>query len=76
MEEDGACASSCSASLLLCIIADMRKRQDGDYSSIYDLAKALMTVQRAFGTIPRIIGKGDSAQVRLARLRSLRSTHG
>ncbi|KPV76525.1 uncharacterized protein RHOBADRAFT_35168 [Rhodotorula graminis WP1] len=35
---------------------------DGDHSCIYDMAKALMTVQRAFGTIPRIIGKGDSAQ--------------
>lgn len=37
--------------------------QDGDFSPVYDLAKALMTVQRAFGTIPRIIGKGESAQV-------------
>ncbi|GAA5919703.1 hypothetical protein JCM1841_000755 [Sporobolomyces salmonicolor] len=40
---------------------------DGDFSPVYDMAKALMTVQRAFGTIPRIIGKGDSAR-RLADL--------
>ncbi|GAA5873302.1 hypothetical protein JCM1840_000022 [Sporobolomyces johnsonii] len=45
---------------------------DGDFSPVYDMAKALMTVQRAFGTIPRIIGKGDSAR-RLADL--LRRLH-
>ncbi|TNY17677.1 putative ATP binding protein [Rhodotorula diobovata] len=45
---------------------------DGDYSSIYDLAKALMTVQRAFGTIPRIIGKGDSAQRLVELLKRMR----
>lgn len=39
--------------------------QDGDTSAIYDLAKSIMTLQRAFGPIPRIIGKGDSARVRL-----------
>ena len=41
-----------------------RIERDGDYSQIYDMAKALMTIQRAFGLIPRIIGKGDSAKVR------------
>lgn len=40
--------------------------QDGDTSAIFDLAKAIMTIQRAFGPIPRFIGKGDSARVRLA----------
>ncbi|TKA57381.1 hypothetical protein B0A53_00610 [Rhodotorula sp. CCFEE 5036] len=35
---------------------------DGDPSAIYDLAKSIMTLQRAFGPIPRIIGKGDSAR--------------
>ncbi|KAM0747571.1 putative ATP binding protein [Meredithblackwellia eburnea MCA 4105] len=40
---------------------------DGDYTPVYDMAKSLMTVQRAFGLIPRIVGKGDNAQ-RLAQL--------
>ncbi|GAA6063869.1 hypothetical protein JCM10212_003605 [Sporobolomyces blumeae] len=35
---------------------------DGDVEPIHDMAKALMTLQRAFGPIPRIIGKGDSAR--------------
>ncbi|KAI5479038.1 ATP binding protein [Pseudohyphozyma bogoriensis] len=35
---------------------------EGDYSPVYDMGKALMTLQRAFGIIPRIIGKGDSAK--------------
>lgn len=30
---------------------------------MYDMAKAVMTIQRAFGLIPRIIGKGDAARV-------------
>lgn len=37
--------------------------QDNDPEPIYDLAKALMTLQRAFGTIPRIIGKGSASRV-------------
>ncbi|GAA6049807.1 hypothetical protein JCM3770_002171 [Rhodotorula araucariae] len=45
---------------------------DGDYSSVFDMAKALMTMQRAFGTIPRIIGKGDSAQRLVELLRRMR----
>ncbi|GAA5892892.1 hypothetical protein JCM8208_004118 [Rhodotorula glutinis] len=45
---------------------------DGDYSCTYDMAKALMTVQRAFGTIPRIIGKGDSAQRLMELLKRMR----
>ncbi|GAA5998387.1 tethering complex ATP-binding subunit VPS33 [Rhodotorula paludigena] len=49
-----------------------RTELDGDFSPVYDLAKALMTVQRAFGTIPRIIGKGESAQRLLDLLKRLR----
>lgn len=37
--------------------------QDGDSSPVYDMAKGLMTIQRAYGIIPRIIGKGNSAKV-------------
>ena len=37
--------------------------QDGDYGPIYDMGKALITFQRAFGLIPRIVGKGDAAHV-------------
>ena len=40
---------------------------DHDYSSVFDMARALMTVQRAYGLIPRIVGKGDAAR-RLADL--------
>jgi hypothetical protein len=35
---------------------------------VYDMGKALMTIQRAFGLIPRIIGKGDQAKVRILPL--------
>ncbi|GAA5905682.1 tethering complex ATP-binding subunit VPS33 [Sporobolomyces salmoneus] len=35
---------------------------DNDPEPIFDLAKALMTLQRAFGTIPRIIGKGSASR--------------
>ncbi|ORY82401.1 putative ATP binding protein [Leucosporidium creatinivorum] len=35
---------------------------EGDYAPVYDMGKALMTIQRAFGLIPRIIGKGDQAK--------------
>ncbi|GAA6013482.1 hypothetical protein JCM8202_000701 [Rhodotorula sphaerocarpa] len=35
---------------------------DGDTSAIYDLARCIMTLQRAFGPMPRLIGKGDSAK--------------
>ncbi|GAA5979504.1 hypothetical protein JCM11641_005416 [Rhodosporidiobolus odoratus] len=45
---------------------------DGDYSPVYDMARALMTVQRAFGTIPRIIGKGDSAKRLVDLLQQMR----
>ncbi|GAA6000399.1 hypothetical protein JCM10207_007996 [Rhodosporidiobolus poonsookiae] len=45
---------------------------DGDTSPVYDMARALMTVQRAFGTIPRIIGKGDSAKRLVDLLKQMR----
>ena len=35
------------------------------------MAKALMTLQRAFGTIPRLIGKGTSSRVRFSLFHSL-----
>lgn len=36
--------------------------QDNDLGDVYDMAKALMTVQRAFGSIPRFVGKGAGAE--------------
>lgn len=39
--------------------------QDGDETAVYDSAQALITFQKLFGLFPRIIGKGDSAGVRL-----------
>ncbi|KAF0461713.1 Sec1-like protein [Gigaspora margarita] len=35
---------------------------DGDYTSIYYVARALMKLQTSFGLFPRIIGKGDCAK--------------
>ncbi|GBB83477.1 hypothetical protein RclHR1_01020018 [Rhizophagus clarus] len=35
---------------------------DGDYTSIYYAARALMKLQAKFGLIPRVIGKGDCAK--------------
>ncbi|CAB4421246.1 unnamed protein product [Rhizophagus irregularis] len=35
---------------------------DGDYTSIYYAARALMKLQTKFGLIPRVIGKGDCAK--------------
>lgn len=40
------------------------EKKDNDPEPVYDLAKALMTLQRAFGTIPRIIGKGSASRVK------------
>lgn len=36
---------------------------DSNYDSIYEMARGLLTLQRAFGVIPRLIGKGDAARV-------------
>ena len=38
--------------------------QNADETPIYYSSLALMTFQRAFGLFPRILGKGDGAQVR------------
>jgi vacuolar protein sorting-associated protein 33A len=37
--------------------------QDGDETSIYNSAQALITFQKLYGQFPRIVGKGDSAAV-------------
>lgn len=39
--------------------------QDGDETSIYDSAQALVTLQKLFGPFPRILGKGNFALVSL-----------
>ena len=38
--------------------------QNGDDTPLYYSSLALMTLQRAFGLFPRILGKGDAAKVR------------
>lgn len=35
---------------------------DSDYESIYEMGRALVALQRAFGNIPRILGKGDASR--------------
>ncbi|KAF9263535.1 Sec1-like protein [Marasmius fiardii PR-910] len=40
---------------------------DGDETVIYDSAQALITLQKMFGTLPRMLGKGDHA-ARLIKL--------
>ncbi|KAG8997603.1 hypothetical protein FRB94_003312 [Tulasnella sp. JGI-2019a] len=40
---------------------------DGDETSIYYAAQALLTIQQAYGLFPRIVGKGDAAK-KLANL--------
>ena len=37
--------------------------QDGDRSSLFYVAKALMRLQTTFGVIPKIIGKGQMSKV-------------
>ena len=41
-------------------------KQKGDETAIYYSSLALMTFQRAFGLFPRIMGKGDGAQVSIS----------
>ncbi|KAI9592484.1 vacuolar protein sorting-associated protein 33A [Syncephalis fuscata] len=36
---------------------------DGDYSSLYNVARAVMRLQTEYGFFPRILGKGDMAKV-------------
>lgn len=38
---------------------------DSNYDAIYEMARGLLTLQRAFGSIARLIGKGDAARVSL-----------
>ena len=38
-------------------------QQNGDDTPLYDTSMALMTFQQAYGLFPRILGKGDGAQV-------------
>jgi hypothetical protein len=40
--------------------------QNGDDTPIWYASEALMTLQRAYGLFPRIMGKGDAAKVILA----------
>lgn len=42
--------------------------QNGDDTPIYNSSLALMTLQRAFGLFPRLLGKGDGAKVGYHRL--------
>jgi hypothetical protein len=37
--------------------------QNGDDTPLYDTSMALMTLQQAYGLFPRVLGKGDGAQV-------------
>lgn len=37
--------------------------QNGDDTPLYYSSLGLMTFQRAFGLLPRILGKGDAAKV-------------
>jgi len=46
--------------------------QDGDETSIYNSAQALITFQKLYGQFPRIVGKGDSAAVSSAWSHSFR----
>nr|ASF90207.1 hypothetical protein SPAR04510 [Bartheletia paradoxa] len=46
---------------------------DGDETAVFASARAIMTLQRAYGLIPRIVGKGDAAKrlsTMLLRLRA------
>lgn len=45
--------------------------QDGDETSIYDSAQALVTLQKLFGPFPRILGKGTFAFVRFQHVADL-----
>lgn len=41
----------------------MSFHQSRDETSVYYAAQALNVVQKAYGVIPRIVGKGDAAEV-------------
>ncbi|KAM0788120.1 hypothetical protein ACM66B_001286 [Microbotryomycetes sp. NB124-2] len=46
---------------------------DGDFTPVHDMARSIMTMQKAFGTVPRIIGKGDNARRLVETLKRLRN---
>ncbi|KAI7959595.1 hypothetical protein MJO28_003386, partial [Puccinia striiformis f. sp. tritici] len=48
---------------------------DGDLNPIYNMARAIMTIQRAFGLIPRLIGKGTAARKLANLLHRLKSEY-
>ncbi|KAG0140954.1 hypothetical protein CROQUDRAFT_664506 [Cronartium quercuum f. sp. fusiforme G11] len=48
---------------------------DGDLTPNFNMAKAVMTIQRAFGLIPRLIGKGVAAKKFVNLLHRLRSEY-
>jgi hypothetical protein len=39
--------------------------RDGDLGGLHETALACMTLQHLWGAFPRIVGKGDAAQVRV-----------
>ncbi|KAE9392933.1 Sec1-like protein [Gymnopus androsaceus JB14] len=43
---------------------------DGDESVVYDSAQALITIQKLFGSFPRLLGKGDHAATYLPQART------
>lgn len=47
------------------LVRSVFRLQEGDETSIFYSAQALQMVQKAFGVIPRIVGKGDAAKVRI-----------
>lgn len=46
-----------------CFLLLLSLEQDGDETCVYDSAQALITIQKLFGSFPRLIGKGDCASV-------------
>ncbi|KAK4050172.1 Vacuolar protein-sorting-associated protein 33 [Microbotryomycetes sp. JL201] len=44
---------------------------DRDFTPVHDMARSIMTIQKAFGAIPRIVGKGDCARRLVNALRRL-----
>ncbi|OAV93978.1 hypothetical protein, variant 2 [Puccinia triticina 1-1 BBBD Race 1] len=48
---------------------------DGDLNPIYNMARAIMTIQRAFGLIPRLIGKGTASRKLASLLHRLKSEY-
>ncbi|EFP89202.1 hypothetical protein PGT21_006205 [Puccinia graminis f. sp. tritici] len=48
---------------------------DGDLNPIYNMARAIMTIQRAFGLIPRLIGKGTASRKLANLLHRLKSEY-